>query len=80
MAKDLRKCYDNCLECAEHKQAKTEKRCEVVPDDLTLLAPAEQVALDHFFFNNKTYMVIKDRASGFIYAERVESTSTEDSV
>ena len=49
MATDLRKYYENCLECAEHKQSKTEKRCEVIPDNLTLLAPAEQVALDHFF-------------------------------
>ena len=80
MASDLKKCYNECKECDENRQAKTEKKCEVVPEDLIMLAPAEQIAMDHFFYNKNSYLVIKDRASGYIYAEKVENTSTEVSV
>ena len=80
MASDLKKCYQECRECDENRQAKVEKQCEVVPEDLTMLAPAEQVSMDHFYYNKISYLVIKDRASGYIYAEKVENTSTEVSV
>ena len=80
MSTDLKKFYQQCSDCDEHRQAKTEKRCEVVPEDLTMLAPAKQLAMDHFFYNKMIFLVIKDRASGYIYSEKVENTSTEVSV
>ena len=80
MAKDLRQFYLECEQCATHQQAKVDKACKVIPEDLTLIAPAEEIAMDHFMYKKKYFLAIKDRASGLLYFEMVEDTTTDSSV
>ena len=59
--KDIEQKYNECKECKENAISKTHKT-EMIPPDLTLLAPGEEIQIDYASFGNRKMIVIKDRA------------------
>ena len=69
--------YEDCLDCKENSVSKEKRKCEVVPSDLTLLAPNEELNMDFLVWNQKNVLVIVDRHSGFVYAEITQKQTTD---
>ena len=79
MGNDLRDLYKRCDSCRTHQKDKSEKRTEVIPYDLLLLAPAEEVGMDYFSLGKKVYLVIKDRHSGFLHVQETRNMDSNTS-
>ena len=75
--KDIEDRYRSCKECAENQISKVHKT-EVVPPDLSLLAPGEEIHIDFCTYGSKNYLVLKDRASGYLYAYQTKNQGTEE--
>ena len=57
-----------------------EKSQEIIPPDLTCLAPNEELAVDFAMIDGKDVFVIKDRQSGWISAYKCKSKKTEAAI
>ena len=57
-------------------QLKTEKASRGPTCSLMDLAPMEFLSIDHFSYGDKSFLVSKDRASGFIFCEQVQNETT----
>ena len=77
--KDLSELYRSCVKCKEDSNAKVH-RPEVIPEDLTLLAPGEQVSMDFASYGNRKYLIIKDRTSGFLSVEVTKDQTTSEAM
>ena len=69
-----------CPGCQREAHSKCKKTYEVIPPDLTQLAPAESISIDYACYNNQNILVIKDRSSGFIGAVLTKDQSSDESV
>ena len=78
MSKDIEEIYRTCQECKEESNSKVHKRAEVIPADLTMMAPAEELSMDYATYENKKYMIIKDKASGFIDVKQTKDQTTAE--
>ena len=78
MSKDIEEIYKTCQECKEESNSKVHKRAEVIPADLTMMAPAEELSMDYATYENKKYMIIKDKASGFIEVKQTKDQTTAE--
>ena len=76
---DLSELYRSCVECKEDSNSKVHKT-EVIPEDLTLLAPGEQVSMDFALYGNQKYLIIKDRTSGFLSVEQTKDQTTSEAM
>ena len=56
---DIETEFKQCLECRVEGISKPNKPCQVIPEDLTILAPAEQISLDFAESGNKNLLIIK---------------------
>ena len=77
--KDIEQKYNECKECKENAISKTHKT-EMIPPDLTLLAPGEEIQIDYASFGNRKMIVIKDRASGFLNVVETKNQTTEEAM
>ena len=77
--KDIEMRYKNCKECKENAISKPHKS-EMIPPDLTLLAPGEEIQVDYASFGNKKMIVMKDRASGFLNVVETKNQTTEEAM
>ena len=57
-----------CEGCQREAISKFKKTYEVIPTDMTQLAPAESISIDYASYNNQNILIIKDKSSGFIGA------------
>ena len=57
-----------CEGCQREAGSKIKKRCEVIPPDLTKVAPTDSISIQFAVHNNQDIMVIKDRSTGYISA------------
>ena len=69
MSKEIEKIYESCEECIQEGLSKVHKRAIVIPEDLSLLAPGESVSMDYASIENKKYLILKDKATGFLHAK-----------
>ena len=58
---DVEKTSRECDGCQREATSKVKKTCEVIPPNLTQVAPAESISIDHSSYNNLDILVIKDR-------------------
>ena len=71
---DIERIYHECEGCQREAASKVKKkRCEVIPPDLTQVAPAESISIDYAVYNNQDIMVIKDWSTGYISAGPIDS-------
>ena len=75
--KDMEEKYRSCKECVENQISKIHKT-EVIPPDLSLPAHGEEIHIDFCTYGSKSYMIIKDRASGYLYAYQTRNQGTEE--
>ena len=61
--KDLEACYKSCVDCKTELNSKVHKP-EVIPEDLTMLTPGEEITMDFASYGSRKFLVIKDCASG----------------
>ena len=71
--KDVERIYHECEGCQREAASKVKKKCEVIPPDLTQVAPAESISIDFAVYNNQDIMVIKDWSTGYISAGPIDS-------
>ena len=60
--------------------SKVKKKCEVIPPDLTQVAPAESISIDFAVYKNQDIMVIKIRSTGYISAVLCKDQKAAESV
>ena len=78
-SQDLAELYRGCTKCKEDSNAKVH-RPEVIPEDLTLLAPGEQVSMDFASYGSRKYLIIKDRTSGYLSVEMTKDQTTKEAI
>ena len=78
MSKDIEEKYKSCQDCKEEGISKMHKRAVVIPADLTMMAPAEELSMDYATFENRKYMIMKDKASGFIDVKATKDQTTAE--
>ena len=59
---DIEQEFKKCLECRVEGISKPNKPCQVLPEDLTILAPAEQISMDFAESGSQDLIIIKDKA------------------
>ena len=77
VSKDIKNLYETCEACKENSISKMNKDCEVIPDDLQLLAPNEVINLDFCQVGNTNFLVLKDKATGWLRAKITKDQTTE---
>ena len=60
---DVEKIHHECERCQRKAMSRIKKKCEVIPPDLTQVAPAESISIDFASYNSQDILVIKDRSS-----------------
>ena len=78
--KDVETIYRQCERSQWEAASKMKKTCEVIPPNLTQIAPAEYISMDYAVYNNQDIMVIKDRSTGYIAAVLCRDQSKAESV
>ena len=68
MASALDKKYKSCEACKMDSISHHDKPHQVIPENMQMLAAGEQISVDFAVYNNKSFMVVKDRVSGLIWA------------
>ena len=59
-------------------QSQSNKPHQVIPDNIHLLAPGEQILVDFADFNNKNMLVEKDHVSGLVWAKLTKDQTSEE--
>ena len=77
MRKQIFKKYNECEECQVNSISKEKRHYEIVPADLTLLAPGEELNVDFLVFNGKSILVIVVQHSGYVFGEITKDQSTQ---
>ena len=78
MASALDKKYKACEACKENSISHHDKPHQVIPENLQMLAAGEQISVDFAVFNNKDFMVVKDRVSGLIWARPTRDQTSQE--
>ena len=76
MSAEIEKVYESCEDCIQEGLSKVHKRATVIPEDLSLLAPGESVSMDYATIENKKYLILKDKATGFLHAKITKDQTT----
>ena len=77
MSQDLRTLYKSCNQCLTHSDSKPVESHNTIPDNLELLAPNETCHIDFMSLSSKSILVIKCKATGFIYARFTKDNTME---
>ena len=80
IAKDLERTYKTCEACKEESISKMQKKAAVTPDDLTMLAPGEEISLDFASMGTKKYLIIKDRMTGYLEAKQTKNQKVAEAI
>ena len=80
MSKEIKMKYQQCEACLENKPSKPEKKVSVIPEDLVQLAPNEMISTDFFEYNDKDFMIIVDRVSGFIFSRMTKNKTQQEAI
>ena len=78
MSKAIETVYKTCQVCKEESNSKVHKKASVIPQDLTMLAPAESLNMDYATYEGRRYMIIKDVSSGFIDVKSTKDQTTQE--
>ena len=73
ISKEIEETYKACDSCKEESISKMQKKATLVPDDLTLLAPGEEICLDFASMGTKKFLIIKDRMTGFLSVKQTKN-------
>ena len=73
---DLRNKYKSCEECLVNSRNKIDKN-DHIPEDLTVLFPGEQLAVDYAELQGKDVFLVVDCVSSHFYAEITPNKSFE---
>ena len=46
MSQEIEQTYKSCKECTEEGLSKVHKKATVIPEDLTMIAPGEELSMD----------------------------------
>ena len=68
------------MECRVEGISKPNKPCQVLPEDLTILAPAEQISMDFAESGSQDLLIIKDKASGFLEVVKARDKTTASAI
>ena len=72
MKAEIQQMVDNCYTCQIHQRQKT--RCNPIPEStIADLLPHQQLNMDYGHYNGKNYLIIADRATGYIFAHKTEN-------
>ena len=73
---EIQQMTDACDTCQIHQRQKP--RCDPVPKSiLANLLPHQQLNMDYGHHNGKNYLIIADRATGYIFAHQTDNLSTK---
>ena len=75
ITKDIENEYKQCMDCRVEGISKANKPCQVIPEDLTILALAEQISVD--FAESG---IIKDNVSGFLEVVKARHQTTVSAI
>ena len=78
MSSQIEQTYKSCEECVREGISKIHKKAFVIPTDLTMLAPGEELSCDYATFANRKYLIIKDKATGFLDVKHTKDQSTAE--
>ena len=78
ISQELENRYKSCTGCKEDSISKLQKEVVVIPEDLTLLAPGEEISLDFASLGNKKYLIIKDKISGFLDVRETKNQTVSE--
>ena len=78
MTMSIEELYKTCEVCQEESNSKVHKKAVVIPEDLTMLAPAERICMDYATYEGRKYMIIKDVSSGFIDVKSTKDQTTQE--
>ena len=79
-SKEIKEEFRKCLECRTEGISKPNKQCQVIPEDLTILAPAEQISIDFAESGSQDLLHIKDKASGFLEVVKTRDKTTSSAI
>ena len=77
MVKALKEKYFGCAACKVDLQSQSNTSLLVVPENLQLPAPGEQIFVDFALYNNHNLVVIKVSVSGFLWAKHTRDETIE---
>ena len=77
---DIEQEFKKCLECRVEGISKPNKPCQVLLEDLTILAPAEQISIDFAESGTQDLLIIKDKASGFLEVVKTRDKTTASAI
>ena len=76
MKAEIQPMIDNCDTCQIHQQQKT--RCHAIPEStIADLLPHQQLNMDYGHHNGKNYLILADRATGYIFAHQTDNLTTQ---
>ena len=78
MASALDKKYKSCEACKIDSISHHDKPHQVIPENMQMLAVGEQISVDFATYNNRSFMVLKDRVSGLIWARPTKDQTTQE--
>ena len=61
MTSALERKYVNCQECKVNSISNHDKAVQVIPEELTMLAPGEQISVDFATYQKQDMLLVKDR-------------------
>ena len=74
----LEKKYVNCQQCRENAISVHDKPHQIIPEDLDMLAPGEQISVDFCIYNGKNIFMVKDRVSGYIWGKLTKNQTSQE--
>ena len=78
MAAALDKKHKSCEACKIDSISHHDKPHQVIPENMQMLAVGEQISVDFATYNNRNFMVLKDRVSGLIWARPTKNQTTQE--
>ena len=78
-SKDIEEKYKSCSDCKTESNSKMHK-VEVIPPDLCMLAPSEEISMDYATFGTRKLLIIKDRATGFLDVQETKDQTTQEAM
>ena len=76
MKAKIQQMTDNCETCQIHQRQKP--RCDPIPEStIADLLPHQQLNMDYGHYNRKNYLIIADRATGYIFAHQTDNLYTK---
>ena len=76
MKAKIQQMTDNCTTCQIHQRQKT-KFDPIPTSTIADLLPHQQLNMDYGHHNGKNYLILADRATGYMFAHQTDNLSTK---